>query len=158
MVLIDTMSSMSRALPRSAEGASLDRSDLFKRLPPIFVAWFTLVLEPHLRQENLKRNVCEGRTLSELMDCLLTGDIMQAMMIILGRLKALTQASMPDGGGWQMARHHEMVQPDPFGILTRQDRANAARDQREEQRTHPQPQAKGTGNRRGKGSKGDDGG
>ena len=155
VVLVDTLSEMSREPPRSAEGGLLNRSDIYRKLPPIFVAWFALILEPMLRaQAGGLRSEREGRTISEICDLLLVGDILGALMVCLGRLKAITQASMPDGGGWQVARHHELVAPDRFGIVTMRDRANAARDQREELRTLGYTQgsampAKGRGNQRG---------
>jgi hypothetical protein len=136
VVLIDTLREMRRALPRSAEGGLLNRNDISRRLPPIFVAWFCLVLGPFLKaQPGGVGSQREGRTLVEAFGQLLAGGVLQGIMILLGRPKAITQASQPEGGGWQVARHHELVRPDSSGILTAQDRDNAAMDQREELRT-----------------------
>ena len=57
------------------------------------------------------------------------------MMIGLGRLKAIEHALSPDHGDWSVASHMELAPSAESGLVTAQDRAAAARDQRDHQRT-----------------------
>ena len=59
-------------------------------------------------------------------------------MILLARLKAIKEASDPDSGGWQVARHHELIPRRGQGLVNARDRENAARDQRDVLRTRGQ--------------------
>ena len=135
MVLVETILGMARSLPQSHEGARFSEIEIYKRLPSLFTSWNTLLLEPKFRELNHgPRNGQESRTLSDVADLLLTGSLLPALMIILGRLKALAEVAAPESSGWTVARHHELIRVDDMGILTRRDRENAVLDQRDSNR------------------------
>ncbi len=75
----------------------------------------------------------EARTLVEIADALLSGATLQSLMLVLGRLKALTEAHGRDGS-WATAQHYEVTETEGSGILSQRDRTNALRDQRDAQR------------------------
>ena len=104
-------------------------------MPSLFTSWFTLRLEPPLRGSNLgPRNLEEAKLLTEVTDLLLGGHVLPAIMILIGRLKALAEVASPDSAGWNVARHHQLTRTDDMGLLTQRDRAHAARDSRDEMR------------------------
>ncbi len=113
----------------------MTRAEVFRQLPPVFIAWFTLILLPALRQQanNNKHNEREARTIVEVCDTLLKGDVINALMILIGRLRAVTSVVTSDGAntGWAVAQHFEVLQTTANGLLTQRDRANALRDQRD---------------------------
>ena len=113
----------------------MNRSEVYKQLPPVFLAWFTMVLMPALQAlpGASKHTERETRTIVEAADALLRGDVLGALMMLLGRLRAITSVVMPDGtsGGWAVAQHYEVLQSTTSSLLTRRDRANAVRDQRD---------------------------
>ena len=74
----------------------------------------------------------ELRTMVEVGDDVLLGQAMPALMKIIGRIKAL--AEITSGRTWEIAQHHELVETDGMGLLTRRDRQNAASSQREARR------------------------
>ena len=55
-------------------------------------------------------------------------------MLVLGRLKTITEAHTPGSSGWATARHFEVTETSGSGILTQRDRANAIRDQQDQLR------------------------
>ncbi len=112
----------------------MTRADIFKRLPPIFAPWFELKMVKILQQAqgSSVRSEREARTLVEIADALLSGATMQSLMLVLGRLKALTEARA--SSTWAAAQHYEVTETEGSGILSQRDRANALRDQRDAQR------------------------
>ena len=113
----------------------MTRAEVFRRLPPIFAPWFELKMVKILQQAqgSSVRPEREARTLVEIADALLSGATMQSLMLVLGRLKALTEAHGRDGS-WATAQHYEVTETEGSGILSQRDRTNALRDQRDAQR------------------------
>ena len=138
LVLVDTLTEMSRLLPRATVGASLDRAEVFKTVPPLFVAYFKLILEGQLQGSQMQRNEREARTLCEILDWAIKGETLKLIMVGLGRLKAIETVVEPGTGGWNVARHHEMIPRPQAGLLTSRDRENVARDVRDEARVQGQ--------------------
>ena len=134
MVLVDTLYSMARVLQRTSAEACSTRADIFRMLPPVLTPWFELKMVPLLTagQQSL-RSEREARTLVEMGDALLQGHTLPCLMLLLGRLKAITEAHTP-GSTWATARHHEVTATQGAGILTQRDRANAMRDQADQLR------------------------
>ena len=126
---------MARVLPRTSAEASCTRAEIFRTLPPVLTPWFELKLMPLLSsgQQSL-RSEREARTLVEMGDALLRGQTLPCMMLLLGRLKAITEAHTPGSSGWATARHFEVTETSGAGILTNRDRANAIRDQADQLR------------------------
>ena len=139
LVLVEALTEMSRLLPRAAAGANLDQADIFKTLPPLFVTYFKLILEKELQRPQMQRNEREARTLCEILDWAIKGETLKVIMVGLGRLKAIETILDPASGGWQVARHHQMIPRPQSGLLTSRDRENVARDVREEARVQGQP-------------------
>jgi hypothetical protein len=69
----------------------------------------------------------------EACDTLLKGNVLGALVILIGRLRALTAVVIPEGqaGGWSVAQHYEVISSSQTGLLTQRDRTNALRDQRD---------------------------
>ncbi len=133
MVLIETLEEITRSLPRTCEGANMTRADLYRALPAVLTAWFSTKLEAQLRgHSGSLRTLRELRTLVEVADDILVGHSMPALMKLIGRIKALAETST--GRTWEVAQHHELVETDGLGLITRRDRQNAAASQREAQR------------------------
>ncbi len=110
--------------------------DIYKLLPSVYTSWFDVKLAPLLRQTSgNQRSFREAKTLTQLMDILLKADILQALMVCLGRLQAVTDVSTVEGTSWQLVSHHEIVTSDAVGLITQRSRANQAADQRELLRT-----------------------
>ncbi len=126
---------MSRVLPRTSVEATYFRAEIFKKLPPLFTPWFELKMLKliHSGSANVPTER-DARTLVEIADALLLGLTMPAMMLVMGRLKALTDANTAGSGGWSSAQHYELTGTSGVGILSQRDRANARRDQRDAQR------------------------
>ena len=108
----------------------MTRAEIFKTLPPIFVAWFTLNLLPRLRaQTGAAGREREARTIVEACDQILNGDPLGTLMTLLGRLRALTSVTTEEGGGgWALASQYEVLATSTDGLLTQRDRARAQRD------------------------------
>ena len=124
---------MCQSLPRTSAEATLSRAQVYKTLPAVFVSWFMLVLQRALaRMQHGTRNEREARTIVGTLDHLMTGESLPAIMLLLGRLKALTSVTMGEGS-WKEAQHYEMVRTNATGILTARDQRNAQRDLREAQ-------------------------
>ncbi len=133
MVLIETLEEITRGLPRTCEGATMSRADLYRTLPAVLTPWFSTKMEAQLRtQAGSLRNMRELRTMVEVGDDVLLGQAMPALMKIIGRVKAL--AEITSGRTWEVAQHHELVETDGMGLLTRRGRQNAASSQREARR------------------------
>ena len=98
LALVNTLTSICQALPRSAEEASYTRATVFKALPSVFQSWFQLILLPAVKQaaqgrggeKTVLRNEREARTLVEALDMLLKGEQLPVVMLLLGRLKAIS--------------------------------------------------------------------
>ena len=109
-----------------------------QKLPSLFVAYHTIVLSRRFTDRTHARSERETRTLCEVLDLLLAGKTMQAIMVTLGRLKAVESSLDADGGGWQVARQMELTARPDQGLVSSRDRALAQRDSRDEQRAlHP---------------------
>ena len=95
-----------------------------------------LVLGPRLQAgQGGQRPERECRTLAEILDALIRGDMLGAAMLAMGRLKAI-EASLDAGrGGWNTARHFELAPTPDSGLVNPRDRERAARDQRDHLRT-----------------------
>jgi hypothetical protein len=133
VVLVETLEEITRSLPRSCEGASMTRAELYRKLPAVMTAWFSLKLEDKLRgQGGSLRSLREAKTLVEVADDLLLGQSLPCLMKVLGRLKALTETTT--GRSWEVAQHHELVETENAGMLTRRDRENAAKSIRAQQK------------------------
>ena len=122
-----------------------------RSLPALFTSYHTLVLLPRLNgMQGAQRNEREARTLCEILDGLVEGRVLPAMMVALQRLKAI-EASLDQGvGGWNVARQMEITARPGAGLVSQRDRTAAQRDQRDEARSL-QPRAQqplaGRGNR-----------
>ena len=59
--------------------------------------------------------------------------MLSALVILIGRLRALTAVVIPEGttGGWAVAQHYEVLGSSQTGLLTQRDRTNALRHQRD---------------------------
>ena len=137
LVLVQNLTTIVRSLPHAHEGAKMTQADVYKKLPALYSSWHALKLEPKLKgQTGALRNTQESKTLTDLADELLVGNLLPGLMIVLGRLKAITEVA-ETGGDWNTARHHELVRANELGMLTRADRHNASRDQRDLARLQP---------------------
>jgi len=135
LVLVETLVEISRVLPRTSPGATVSVAEMFKTLPSIFLPWFTLVLLPAINsQPGGQRSEREARTIVEVLDLLVAGNTLPAILILLGRLKAITSVTQADNGGWDLAKQHELVQSSGMGLLSQRDRQNAVLDFKLERR------------------------
>ena len=77
----------------------------------------------------------------EVCDTLLRADTLGALVILIGRLRALTSIIIPEGaaGGWSVAQHFAVLQTSSSGFLSQRDCANALRDQRDSLRAQVLP-------------------
>ena len=94
LVLTGTLTQMCQTLPRTAAGASRPRAQMSQQLPPVFAAWFSMILLPIPRAKTTgeRYNEREARTIVEIRDTLLIGGTLGAPMILRGRVRALTSA------------------------------------------------------------------
>ena len=85
-----------------------------QQLPPVFAAWFSMILLPVPRAKTTgeRYNEREARTIVEIRDTLLIGGTLGAPMILRGRVRALTSAVMRKcgAGSWTFAQHFEVLQ------------------------------------------------
>ena len=115
-------------------------AEVYRKLPAMYSSWPSLRLEPSLKEANLgPRNLQESKTLVNIADELLVGNVLPALMIVIGRLKAITEVATPESGGWSTARHMELVRTEDLGILTARDRELANMDQRDSLRLRSTP-------------------
>ena len=139
--LVDSLADLCAVLPASTPGAvsaSGGRLMVAQKLPSLFVAYHTIILSRRFTDRAHARSERETRTLCEVLDLLLAGKTMQAIMVTLGRLKAVESSLDADGGGWQVARQMELTARPDQGLVSSRDRALAQRDSRDEQRAlHP---------------------
>ena len=91
----------------------------------------------------------------ELLDALLGGGTLGAIMIALQRLKAIEASIDPQGGGWSHAAPHELTARPNQGLVSQMDRTLANRDVRDEVRSRAPrglpPLGKGAGKNRDRG-------
>ena len=117
-------------------------AEVYRKLPAMYSSWHSLRLEPRLKEANLwPRNLQESKTLVNIADELLVGNLLTALMIVIGRLKAITEVATPESGGWSAAPHMELVRTEDLGMLTARDRELANMDQRDSLRLRPTPAA-----------------
>ena len=130
-VLVESLLETSRTLPRAAGEAACQQAEIFRKLPPVYVAHFRNVLQPALEGggPSERRNRRELETLSEAMDLILDGEPLKCLMVLLGRRKAVVHASV-GGGSWQSAPFLEVLPP-PGAALNARDRGNASKDLRD---------------------------
>ena len=142
LALVNTLTSICQALPRSAEEANYTRANVFKALPSVFQSWFQLILLPAVKQaaqtdragnKAVLRNEREARTLVEALDMLLRGEQLPVVMLLLGRLKAISAVVLQENS-WTQAETHEVTRTNATGILTSKDLRHAQRDHRDLQR------------------------
>ena len=89
----------------------MKRSDIYKKLPALFVPYFTLVLGPKIQSQ--ERNSRECRTLCEIMDSLCEGNLARVGDVAMQRYKALACAT--DDGSWALASEIEVIDPGANG-------------------------------------------
>ena len=130
-MLVDSILEISSILPKTG-GEAITRAAVYRRLPAVYVAYYTQILRPIMAALPTARNDREARTLCEIMDAGLQGDVMRMLMLSLGRLKALQSSMERDGGGWQVAQNFEMIPPPNASLLSERDRQNVARDYRDQ--------------------------
>ncbi len=128
-VLVESPLDTAKALPRSAGEGPWQQAEVYRKLPPLYSVHFKNVLKPLLEGEGGQgtRDSREVETVSETMDALLDGEPMKALMVLLGRRKAILASRSSEGGGWSVARYHEYL-PMPGAFLTARDRENATKD------------------------------
>ena len=98
-------------------------------LPPIISQYVKHCLEPLLNNVGSKT---ESRTLGELADALLKGELPQALDIILQRLKSIELAAR--AGGYQVASQMELVEITPDGLANDREKETAAKAAAQEQK------------------------
>ncbi len=134
LVLVDTLTQMCQALPKSTEEAASTRASVYRKLPSVFLAWFSLTLLPAMKAKSgMARNEREARTLVEALDALVKGEQLSVIMLLLGRLKALSSVVLAEGSR-ALAQQHELTKTNVTGILTDRDQRHAQRDLRDQQR------------------------
>ena len=69
------------------------------------------------RQNGQQRNEREARTLVEALDGLVKSEQLPVIMLLLGRLKALSAVVLAEGT-WALAQQHELTKTNATGILT----------------------------------------
>ena len=95
-----------------------------RKLPAIFVSYYTLVLQPILvASSESPRNERVARTICEVLDWLLRGEPLEAIVVLLGFLRTIEGAATPEGSGRNVAQHHELIPPSRS-----ETRETAARD------------------------------
>ena len=138
-VLVESLAELSAILPATRPGASTSVGGGYEaaaKLPQLFVSYHSLILQQRLAASDRgSRNEREARTLCELLDALLGGGTLGAIMIALQRLKAIEASIDPQGGGWQHAAQHELTARPNQGLVSQKDRTLANRDVRDELRS-----------------------
>jgi len=157
-VLLESLAELSAILPAARPGASssvVGGYEAATRLPQLLLPYHSLVLQQRLQNsERSSRNEREARTLCELLDALLAGGILGAIMIALQRLKAIEASIDPQGGGWSHAVQQELTARPNQGLVSQKDRTLANRDLRDEFRSRAPrglpPAGKGSGKSKGR--------
>ena len=80
------------------------------------------------------RNEREALTLCKLMDAVIDGWPLRALMIGIHRLYAIEDASRADGHGWSAASRFELIPSRNAGIVPERMREEASRELRTERR------------------------
>ena len=158
-VLVESLAELSVILPATRPGASTSVGGGYEaaaQLPQLFVSYHSLILQQRLAASDRgSRNVREARTLRELLDALLGGGALGAIMIALQRLKAIEASIDAQGGGWHHAAQHELTARPNQGLVSQKDRTLANRDVRDEFRSRAPrglpPVGKGAGKARDSG-------
>ena len=129
MVLVESLFEVSAVMPRVMGEPMVSRALVYRDLPAIFGAYYLQMLRPVMDQTaDSHRNDREAHTLCLALDGVIRGEPLRAIMILLGRLKALKSLLVPGTLGWQEAQLHELVASRGSGLLTATDRENATRD------------------------------
>ena len=68
------------------------------------------------------------------LDLLLLGESLHALMVLLGRLKAIRQSAKPGRGGWAVAQYHRVVPFRGAGLLPARDQLQVSRGFRDADR------------------------
>ena len=138
-VLVESLAELTAILPATRPGASTSVGggcEAAAKLPQLFVSYHSLILQQRLAASDRgSRNEREARTLRELLDILLGGGTLGAIVIALQRLKAIEASIDPQGGGWQHAAQHELTARPNQGLVSQKDRTLANRDVRDELRS-----------------------
>ncbi len=133
-VLVDTLSEIASVLPRPVGEAIPSKAVLYKQVPALFMSFFAQVLKPTFEATGgSARDEREAMTICQTIDSLLIGETMRALMVQIGRLKALKE-SKSSSGGWTVAQHFEVIPTRSSGLTSGRDRHNAMRDHREASR------------------------
>ena len=93
-----------------------------EQLPPILGQYVKLCLDPLLSNAGSRT---ESRTLGEVADCLLRGELPQALDIILQRIKSIELATR--SGGYAVASQMELVEVAPDGLANDREKETAAK-------------------------------
>ena len=160
-VLLASMHEISGVMVKTSLEPEPTLSGLFKSLPAVYMPYFTQILRSTLEASGGgPRAEREALTLCSSLDLLLMGKTLRAIMVLLGRLKAIRQSAKPGGGGWAVAQYHEVVPFRDAGLLTARDQLHVSRDFRDAERLRrdliPQsgPDRRGGGRAGGRGSGG----
>ena len=102
------------------------RADPYGSLEGSFQKYLvTILLAKHSESQMGQRNARELRTLALCLDTLLTGNVAGAADILVQRWKAVETAVQE--GGWQLARHHELLPFQDVGLSNDAERTVVAR-------------------------------
>ena len=124
----------------------MTRGEIFRRLPAVYRSWFDIKLSPMLRgTAGNQRSWREAKTITTVLDHLLSGSTVASVMVLLGRPHAVTDVATGENTSWAMAQHHEIVESDAVGLIPARSRANQAQDQRELLRAQSFVRGKGQG-------------
>ncbi len=130
--MVDTLFEIASVLLRPVGEAIPSKAVLFEDVPALFMSFFTQVLKPVFEASGgSARDERGAMTICQTVDSLLTGELMRALMVQIGRLKALNETRSATGGGWGVAQHYEVIPPRGSGLTTGRDRHNAMQDHRE---------------------------
>ena len=88
------------------------------------VTRYLINMVQHQTQQLSIRNERELRTLAEALDALLTGRFAEVGDLLMQRFRAIECAAVE--GGWEMARHMELIPPMTATSVTQRERQDAA--------------------------------
>ena len=95
--------------PSGDPGRALTGNEPEDQLQPLATRYLTTVLQ-NVRGSSLGlRNERELRTVSEALDLITVGRIAEAGDLLMQRFKAIELASGSGEGGWNLARHVELI-------------------------------------------------
>ena len=101
-----------------------------KVLQPVFLRYHLLA---HEAVGNLgQRNLRELRTLSEVLDLVVRGEVMKAADVLVQRFKAVELASQE--GSWLVAQHPELIPPTRMAAAEDKERDLAVREEAKSQK------------------------